>query len=110
MMQSRFLAQIKSYKKTKAELDELVERFNENEEPGMAEQIERLKAKERLLRGVVRGAAQMLIIISNPAEAKDNDAINDLEIDSGMPGKRSRPKPGVSPTITNFLDRYNGRI
>lgn len=110
MMQARFLSQIKAYKKAKAELDALEERAdNESVDTALIKEIEAAKHKERLTRGIVRGSAQMLIIVATPHEAKDNNAINDLEIDSGMPGKRSKPRARASEMSKAFLDQYYGR-
>lgn len=62
--------------------------------------------RERLLRGVVRGSAQMYIAVANPAQASSKDAINDLEVDYGFPGTRSRPRAKASDTVSKFLDEY----
>lgn len=109
MMQARFLSQIKTYKQAKADLDEYEAKLDQytpkNEDPKWL----KLRDKERLLRGIVRGSAQMLIIVATPHEAKDNNAINDLEVDSGMPGTRSKPKARASEFAKAFLDRYYGR-
>lgn len=67
---------------------------------------DKARDRERLLRGVVRGCAQMFICVANPAQQNSKDAINDLEIDYGMPGKRSRPKAQVSDNVTKFLEEY----
>jgi hypothetical protein len=66
------------------------------------------KDRERLLRGVVRGSAQMYIVVANPAQQSDKNAINDLEIDYGMPGKRSRPRAKASDIGSKFLEEYYG--
>lgn len=95
MWQSRFKATVASYLKAKEALDA---------HPFMDEEYQKLRDRERMLRGVVRGGAQMLIIMVRPYEAKDNVKILDLEIDYGMPGQRSRPRPGVSPTMSKFLE------
>lgn len=111
MLQSRFLTQIKTYNKAHTELNNLLELMNEDGSTfDRGELYEKLKAKERLTRGIVRGSAQMLIIISNPAQAKDNDAINDLEYDSGLQGiNRSKPKARASDMSKAFLDQYYDR-
>lgn len=93
--QSRFKATVAAYLKAKAELDATPK--------GHQEYLKR-RDRERMLRGVVRGGAQMLIILCRPWEWKDNVAILDMEIDYGMPGKRSKPRPGVSPTMSKFLE------
>lgn len=103
--QSRFKATVSTYLKAKAELD----RINEAIESGGADQAliadhQVARDRERLTRGVVRGGAQMLIILCRPWEWKDPEKIMDLEIDYGMPGKRSRPLPGVSPSVSKWLE------
>jgi hypothetical protein len=105
LWQSRFKASVASYLKAKAEL----ERINEAIEDGGPDQAliaehRRAHDRERMLRGVVRGGAQMLIVLVRPWEWKDSEKILDLEIDYGMPGKRSRPLPGVSPSMSKFLE------
>lgn len=95
MWQSRFKATVASYLKAKEVLDATPQ--------GHETYIDALK-RERMLRGVVRGGAQMLIILVRPFEYKDNEKILDMEIDYGMPGERSRPLPGVSPTMSKFLE------
>lgn len=110
MMQARFLSQIKQANTARQELidyEESLDRHSpKNEDPTW----QKLKAKERLTRGIVRGAAQMLIIVATPHEAKDNNAINDLEYDSGLKGvERSKPKPKASDFSKAFLDKYYGR-
>lgn len=95
MWQSRFKATVAAYLKAKATLDAT---------PKEDEAYLAWRDRERMLRGVVRGGAQMLIILVRPWEAKDNEKILDLEIDYGMPGKRSRPLPGVSPSMSKFLE------
>ena len=110
MMQSRFLSQIKQANAAREELEAYESTLDKytpkNEDPHWVA----LRAKERLTRGIVRGSAQMLIIVSNPAEAKDNDAIGDLEYDSGLKGvERSKPRPKASEFSKAFLDRYYGR-
>lgn len=98
MWQARFKATVASYLKAYEALESY---YPQN--PDEPEWLE-LRERERMLRGVVRGGAQMLIILTRPYEAKDNQAIMDLEIDYGMPGKRSKPLPGVSPSMSKFLE------
>lgn len=102
MWQARFKSTVASYLKAKEALDEYTA-ASINDIEADPEYI-RLHDRERMLRGVVRGGAQMLIIMVRPYEAKDNAAILDLEIDYGMPGKRSKPLPGVSPSMSKFLE------
>lgn len=102
--QSRFKATVASYLKAKADLDEYRHNVNEGHRHHDEDEAQQLRDRERMLRGVVRGGAQMLIILTNPWSWKNNEAILDLEIDYGMPGKRSKPRPGVSPTMSKFLE------
>lgn len=99
--QTRFKGSVKQYLKAKEYLDTL---------PDTATDDEYFKAygRERLLRGVVRGNAQTLIILSRPFQANDNVAIGDLEIDYGMPGERSKPRPGTSPSFSKWYEEYYG--
>lgn len=105
--QARFKATVASYLKAKSELDEIYRIIGPNglypDDLG-PDDLQKARDRERMLRGVVRGGAQMLIILVRPWEAKDNVAILDMEIDYGMPGKRSKPRPGVSPSMSKFLE------
>lgn len=107
MWQSRFKASVASYLKAKAEVDRIKKIIGPDglypDDLG-PDDLQKAHDRERMLRGVVRGGASMLIILCRPWEAKDNEKIMDLEIDYGMPGKRSRPLPGVSPTMSKFLE------
>lgn len=98
--QSRFKATVAAYLKAKAELDEI----EADRHIYAGSEWQKARDRERMLRGVVRGGAQMLIILVRPWEWKDNTAILDMEIDYGMPGERSKPRPGVSPTMSKFLE------
>lgn len=103
-MQSRFKAQVASYLKAKAELDRVNEQIEEGgADAGLIADHQAAYGRERVQRGVVRGAAQILLLLANPAFAKNPDYVHDLEIDYGMPGKRKRPKPPVSPTLSKFF-------
>ena len=100
MLQARLRSSVVQYKKAKAILDTLSATETNDDEYYKA------RDRERLLRGVVRGCAQMFICVANPAQANSKDAINDLEIDYGVPGKRSRPKAQVSETVAKFMEEY----
>lgn len=105
--QSRFKSSVSSYLKAKAELDRIQNIIGPDglyPDDLSPEDLRKAHDRERMLRGVVRGGAQMLIILCRPWEWKDNEKILDLEIDYGMPGKRSRPLPGVSPTLSKFFE------
>jgi len=103
--QSRFKATVAAYLKAKADLDRLDKLLRETSpDTALIQEQQAAFARERMLRGVVRGGAQMLIILVRPWEWKDNAAILDMEIDYGMPGKRSKPRPGVSPSMSKFLE------
>jgi len=98
-LKARMQSSVKQYLAAKKYLDTLPDDADDDE-------YGKAKDRERLLRGVVRGSAQMFIAVANPAQQSNKDAINDLEIDYGMPGKRSRKKPEVSQAVTNFLKDY----
>jgi hypothetical protein len=95
----RMMSVVRQYLKAKAILDTLPDSASDDD-------YAKARDRERLLRGVVRGSAQMYIILVRPYEADSNDAINDLEIDFGMPGKRSRAKAQVSETVAKFMEDY----
>lgn len=99
--QARFKATIAAYVRAKEQLDatEMPDEFGPEFDAYL-----KLRDRERMMRGVVRGGAQMLIILSRPWEWKNNEAILDMEIDYGMPGKRSKPRPGVSPLISKYFE------
>jgi hypothetical protein len=97
--QAKFKASVKLYLKTKEYLDTLPDTASDDEYADARD-------KERLTRGMVRGMAQCLIILSRPWEADNKQSIADLEIDYGMPGTRSKPRPGVSPTISKWFEEY----
>lgn len=103
--QARFKATVASYLKAKEELDRINAAIDDRG-PDSALIIEQQRAhdRERMLRGVVRGGAQMLIILARPWDAKNADAIKDMEIDYGMPGKRSKPRAQVSPAISKYVE------
>jgi hypothetical protein len=101
MLKARLKSSVKQYLAAKEKLDELEDNpMIGDDEYGKA------RDRERLLRGVVRGCAQMFIAVANPAEASNKTAIADLEIDYGMPGKRSRQRPPVSEAVTKFMQEY----
>lgn len=99
MLKARLKSSVKQYLVAKQQMDDLADG-----EDGDA--YDKARDRERLLRGVVRGCAQMFIAVANPAEASSKTAIADLEIDYGMPGKRSRSRPPVSDSVTKFLKEY----
>lgn len=98
-MKSRMRSAVKQYVNAKQILDTADDDLDDDA-------YGKLHDRERLLRGVVRGTAQMFLVVANPAFASNKDYINDLEIDYGMPGKRSKPKAQVSDTVSKFLDEY----
>lgn len=99
----RFRAQIKAYNTAKRNLDTVLA-----DENATKAQKREAKEKERLARGIVRGGAQMLIIMGQPFNINNQEAIRDLEIDYGIPGERSRPLPGTSVTFLQWFERYYG--
>ena|SRR5690242_14506719 len=100
----RFRAQVKAYNTAKRILDTLTDDPNATKK-----QIREARDKERLARGIVRGGAQMLTIMSRPFDINNLDAIKDLEIDYGIPGERSRPLPGTSVSFVQWYERYYGQ-
>jgi len=100
MLKARLKSSVKQYLAAKATLDSLASHDQDGDSYDDA------RDRERLLRGVVRGCAQMFIAVANPAEASSKTAIADLEIDYGMPGKRSRTRPPASENVTKFLKEY----
>lgn len=99
MLQARMKSAVKQYVAALDQMNALAEG-----EDGDA--YDKARDRERLLRGVVRGSAQMYIAVANPAQANSKDAINDLEVDYGFPGQRSRPRAKASDTVSKFLDEY----
>lgn len=99
----RFRAQVKAYLKAKEYLDTLTA-----SDTATKAEIREAKEKERLARGIVRGGAQMLTILSRPFDINNKEAIADLEIDYGMPGKRSRELPGTSVSFLTWYKQYYG--
>jgi hypothetical protein len=103
--QARFKATVASYLKAKAELDRISAQLEElSPDTALIQEHQAAHDRERMLRGVVRGGAQMLIILARPWDAKNTDAIKDMEIDYGMPGKRSKPRAQVSPAISKYIE------
>lgn len=99
----RFRAQVKAYNTAKRNLDTLTA-----SDTATKAEIREAKEKERLARGIVRGGAQMLTILSRPFDINNKEAIADLEIDYGMPGKRSRELPGTSVSFVKWFESYWG--
>lgn len=99
VLKARLTNSVKQYVEAKRILDTLPDNADDDE-------YGKAKDRERLLRGVVRGCAQMYIVVANPAQQSDKNAINDLEIDYGMPGKRSKPKAQPSDIGAKFLKEY----
>lgn len=99
MLQARMRSSVKQYNQALDILNTLADSDDESA-------YDNALSRERLLRGVVRGCAQMFICVANPAQANSKDAINDLEIDYGIRGKRSRPKAQVSETVAKFMEEY----
>lgn len=64
-------------------------------------------AKERLLRGIVRGQAMMLLTFIHPDEHKDKKKIEHIEWMNGFPHPhRLPPPPPKSPTMIAFLTEH----
>lgn len=101
LWRARMRSAVKAYLVAKDNLDTLADT-----EDGDA--YETARDKERLLRGIVRGMATMYLVLADPANANNKVALSDLEIDFGMPGKRSKPKPGTSDTFLRWYKEYYG--
>jgi hypothetical protein len=101
VLKARLTNSVKQYNEAKRILDTIPDDADDDA-------YGKAKDRERLLRGVVRGCAQMYIVVANPAQQNSKDAINDLEIDYGLPGKRSRPRAKASDIGANFLKEYYG--
>lgn len=99
MMKKRLRSSVKQYVTAKDKLDTLTDDVDDDT-------YFAARDRERLMRGVVRGSAQMYIALANPAQANDKDAINDLEVDYGFPGKRSKPRALASEVGKKFLEEY----
>lgn len=66
------------------------------------EEFTAAKNKERLLRGMVRGSAQMLLCLYRPYEHKNQDAIKEIEHDFGCKGvDRPTPPPAIARPYEN---------
>ena len=101
MMKKRLKSAIRQYNEAReklAHIDSLTD----------PEAYDKARDRERLLRGVVRGSAQMYLCVATPAEASNKDSINDLEVDYGFPGTRSRPRARASEVGAAFLREYYG--
>lgn len=101
MLQTRMKSAVKQYVVA-------LDKMNSLADSDDGDAYDAARDRERLLRGVVRGSAQMYIAVANPAEANRKEAINDIEVDYGFPGTRSRPRAKASDTVSKFLDGYYG--
>lgn len=101
MWRAKMRAAVKAYVDAKRILDTLPDSASDDD-------YANAKDKERLLRGVVRGMATMYLVLANPAQANDKEVLANLEIDWGMPGKRTRPKPGTSESFKSWYKTYYG--
>lgn len=91
LMKAKLRGSIKTYLATKEELDR-----NPNN---------KLRDKERLLRGIVRGQAMMLLTFFRPSQHTDKDEIASIEQEFGFPHERDKGYES-SPTLKAFLKRY----
>lgn len=89
LFEAKMRTAVKAYNKQYDRLNELTLMFEDAE--SMPDVIA-AKNKERLLRGMVRGSAQMLLCLYRPYEHKSQDAIKELEHDFGTKGV-DRPSP-----------------
>lgn len=91
LMKAKLRGAIKTYLRTKAELDA-------SDAPS-----EKLCDKERLQRGIVRGQAMMLLTFLRPSQHSLKDEVEDVEQEFGFPHTRERAR--VSPTMKAATDR-----
>lgn len=108
MWQTRFKSQVAAYRKVYAELEAKRKDMNDNG-PDNADiaDLQALERREVYLRGVVRGAAQVLIILTRPYAYKDKDEIVKLERDYGMPGERGYNPTGTRNAHEFFEDQWS---
>lgn len=92
LMKAKLRGAVKTYLKTKAELDA-------TDNPS-----EKLCDKERLQRGIVRGQAMMLLAFLRPSQHSIKEEVEDIEQEFGFP--HDRPRARVSPTMKAFTDAY----
>lgn len=102
ILQARFKSQVAAYRKAYAALENPT--YEQKTNPT---EFHKLKEKEVYLRGVVRGAAQILIVLTRPTEHKNKEAIRKLELDYGMPGERGIVQTGSRVMQEFFEDRWS---
>lgn len=96
MWQAKFKNSIRQYVNIKAEADGIMAEIDRGgADTALSVEYQAAHDKERLLRGVVRGNASMLLILCRPNEAalkgrQYAEAVHDLEVEYGMPGKKFR--------------------
>lgn len=93
LMAAKLRGAIKTYLKTKAELD------------SSPDPSEALCDKERLQRGIVRGQAMMLLAFFRPDQHKNKLEIESIEQEFGFPHPHVSLPP-VSPTMKAFIEEY----
>ena len=92
MWQAKMKSCVRQYRSAKEALDQLEVTLSESGDE-FSPEWEKAHDKERVLRGTVRGAAMMMLVLSRPSEAayrgeNYSHAVHDLEVDYGMPGKK----------------------
>lgn len=100
LFESKMRTAVKAYNR---QYDLWQEELKDCEEAGGDDPDMKIREKERLLRGMVRGSAQMLLCLYRPYEHKNTDAINDLEADFGVKGVEYKKTP---PVVSHAADAY----
>lgn len=91
LMRAKLRGAVKTYIKAKEELDRNPSNKNRD--------------KERLLRGIVRGQAMLLLTFFRPSQHSDKEEVIDIEQEHGFPHERDRGFES-SPTLKEFLRNY----
>lgn len=97
LMRAKMKASVKAYIKAREKLDADPTRENRD--------------KERLLRGIVRGQAMMLLTFFRPSQHADKHEVESIEYEFGFPHDNSQHQylPEKSPTMTAYARRaYDG--
>ena len=93
LLRAKMKAATKAYRKAKEKLD--------------AEPTRENRDKERLMRGIVRGQAMMLLAYSRPSQHSDKHEVESIEYEFGFPHDNSDHQylPEKSPTMIAALKR-----
>lgn len=106
--QTRFKSQVAAYRKIYVQLEAKRKEMNDvGPDAADIADLQALEQREMYLRGVVRGAAQILIVLTRPYAYKDKDEIRKLELDYGMPGERVVNQVGTRAAQKWFEDNWS---